>query len=200
MRAVAGKSEKLRETVCRVYSAAAQRPAEEQTFPLGRNFAKSLGYPSDLLASLPNVSVEAFTGVSNVSLFADIPIGAKVLDLGCGAGLDSLVACRRVGPTGKVLGVDFSESMLARARQAARECGIGNVEFHQADAEDLPIADGSIDVALVNGIFNLNPGREAIFGELARVLGQNGVVYAAELILRKPLPAGVRNNPGNWFS
>ena len=142
MRAVAHKSEKLRETVCRVYSAAAQKPAEEQTFPLGRDFAESIGYPPDLLASLPTVSVDAFTGVSNVSLFADIPKGATVLDVGCGAGLDSLIASRRVGSTGKVVGVDFSKSMLVRARQAAAECGVVNVEFHQADAEDLPIEQG----------------------------------------------------------
>jgi ubiquinone/menaquinone biosynthesis C-methylase UbiE len=75
-----------------------------------------------------------------------------------------------------------------------------NVEFHNADADNLPIAKGAIDVALVNGIFNLNPEREAIFRELARVLRQEGVVYAAELILREPLPIDVRNNPGNWFS
>ncbi|MBP1609835.1 MAG: tRNA (adenine57/58-N1)-methyltransferase, partial [Acidobacteria bacterium] len=83
---------------------------------------------------------------------------------------------------------------------AAGEYGIDNVEFHYAEAEDLPIADGAIDVALVNGIFNLNPDREAIFRELARVLRQDGVVYAAELILREPLPAEILKNPGSWFS
>jgi len=200
MTATTETTAKLREAVCRVYSAAAQKPAEEQTFPLGRDFAESLGYPPDLLTRLPTVSVDAFTGVSNVSLFADIPKGARVLDVGCGAGLDSFIASRKVGPTGRVIGVDFSESMLARARQAAAECGIGNVEFHQADAENMPIADGSIDIALVNGIFNLNPDREAIFRELSRVLRPDGIVYAAELILREPLPAEITNNPGSWFS
>ncbi len=200
MRASAGISEELRETVCQVYSAAAQKPAEEQTFPLGRDFAESLGYPPDLLASLPAVSVDAFTGVSNVSIFADIPTGATVLDLGCGAGLDSLISCGRVGPSGRVIGVDFSDAMLARAREAAGEYGVDNVEFHHADAEDLPIAEGAIDVALVNGIFNLNPDRESIFRELVRVLRQDGVVYAAELILREPLPAEILKIPGSWFS
>jgi arsenite methyltransferase len=193
-------SENLRVEVCRVYSEAAQKPAEERTFPLGRDFAESLGYQPDLLAGMPTVCIDAFTGVSNVSLFADIPAGAAVLDLGCGAGLDSLIASRRAGSTGKVVGVDFSASMLARARQAAVEFGAGNIVFHQADAEDLPIDDSSIDVALINGIFNLNPEREAIFRELARVLRSNGVVYAAELILREPLPEEIRNKPGNWFS
>ena len=200
MRTSTRTNEKLRETVCQVYSAAAQKPAEEQTFPLGRDFAESLGYPPDVLAGLPAVSIDAFTGVSNVSVFADIPTGATVLDLGCGAGIDSLIASGRVGVAGKVVGIDFSDAMLVRAREAAAEYGIDNVEFHYAEAEDLPIADGAIDVALVNGIFNLNPDREAIFRELARVLRQDGVVYAAELILREPLPAEILKNPGSWFS
>ena len=200
MRTSTRTNEKLRETVCQVYSAAAQKPAEEQTFPLGRDFAESLGYPPDVLAGLPAVSIDAFTGVSNVSVFADIPTGATVLDLGCGAGIDSLIASGRVGVAGKVVGIDFSDAMLVRAREAAAEYGIDNVEFHHAEAEDLPIADGAIDVALVNGIFNLNPDREAIFRELARVLRQDGVVYAAELILREPLPAEILKNPGSWFS
>ena len=200
MRALTDLDQNLRETVCRVYSAAAQQPAGEQTFPMGRDFAESIGYPLDLLDSLPPVSIDAFTGVSNVSLFADIPVGSTVLDLGCGAGLDSLIAARRAGSDGKVVGVDFSKAMLARARQAAAECRIDNIEFYQADAEDLPIPNGSIDMALANGIFNLNPGREAIFRELGRVLRQDGIVYAAELILREPLPRKVRNNSRNWFS
>jgi arsenite methyltransferase len=200
MRTSTGTNGKLREAVCQVYSAAAQKPAEEETFPLGRDFAESLGYPPDLLAGMPAISVDAFTGVSNVSLFADIPTGTTVLDLGCGAGLDSLIASGRVGSTGKVIGVDFSDAMLARARKAAAEYGVNNVEFRHADAEDLRIAEGTIDIALVNGIFNLNPDREAIFRELARVLRPGGGVYAAELILREPLPAEILKNPGSWFS
>jgi len=200
MKAFADVGETLRGAVHRVYSAAARQPASQQTFPMGRSFAESIGYPPDLLACLPPVSIDAFTGVSNVSFFADIPIGAIVLDLGCGAGLDSLIAAGRVGSAGKVIGVDFSEAMLARAHQAAAEFGIDNVEFHHTDAEDLPVASNAIDIAIANGIFNLNPDREAIFRELERVLRRNGVVYAAELILRKPLPIKVRSNPGNWFS
>jgi len=191
MKAFAAVGETLRGAIHKVYSAAAQQPVGQQAFPMGRSFAESIGYPTDLLACLPPVSIDAFTGVSNVPLFADIPIGAIVLDLGCGGGLDSLIAAGRVGSAGKVIGVDFSEAMLARARQGAAECGIDNVEFHHADSEDLPVASNAIDIAMVNGIFNLNPDREAIFRELERVLRQDGVVYAAELILREPLPIEV---------
>jgi ubiquinone/menaquinone biosynthesis C-methylase UbiE len=167
---------------------------------VGRGFAESLGYPLEQLTKLPEVSVEAFAGVSNVAVTADIPPGATVLDLGCGAGLDSLLAAVRVGPLGKVIGVDFSASMLNRARRGASEAGLSNVEFRAADAERLPLADASVDVALVNGIFNLNPMRDAIFRELARVVRPGGVVYAAELILRGPVERPETIDGANWFA
>lgn len=191
---------RLREGVRRAYSAAAERPDDKHPFPVGRSFAESLGYPQDLLAALPSVSVDAFSGVSNVAVFAEIPLGAVILDLGCGAGLDSLIAAQRVGPEGRVIGVDFSEAMLARSRQAAEELGVRNVDFYQADAEQLPIEDGLIDVALANGIFNLNPERGAIFSELARAVRQGGALYAAELILQEPLPPDMKDNETNWFA
>ncbi len=99
-----------------------------------------------------------------------------------------------------VIGVDFSAEMLERARTAAREAGLKNAVFCRADAEALPIKDGSIDVALINGIFNLNPSRDAIFCELARVLRSGGFVYAAELILRESLPPEIRASEANWFA
>lgn len=195
-----GRAEYLREGVRAAYSAAAERPQGEHPFPVGREFALSLDYPEDLLASLPAVSVQAFSGVSNVSVFADLAEGATVLDLGCGAGLDALIAARRVGPKGKVIGIDFSQAMLRRARQAASEAQVSHVEFHQADAENLPVKDALVDVALVNGIFNLNPARDAIFRELARVVRPGGSVYAAELILKEPLSPEEEASDANWFA
>lgn len=123
-----------------------------------------------------------------------------MLDLGCGAGLDSLIAARRAAPSGKVIGIDFSTTMLDRARQAAKEAAIQNVSFKYADAERLPLDEGCIDVALVNGIFNLNPERTAIFCELARVLRPGGVVYAAELVLAGALPPHVNQTDADWFA
>jgi len=190
----------LRDKVREAYSAAAHSPTGEHPFPVGRAFAESLGYPAALLDTLPSAAVEAFAGVSNVALFAEIPEGATVLDLGCGAGLDSLIAARRVGPSGKVIGTDFSGTMLDRARGAVQEAAIQNASFEQADAEHLPLGPASVDVALVNGIFNLNPAREAIFRELARVLRPGGLVYAAELLLASPLPANVRQTDADWFA
>jgi len=195
-----GMHVRLREAVRRAYSAAARRPEVKHAFPVGREFAASVGYPADLLASLPSASVNAFAGVSNIAVLADIPRRARVLDLGCGAGLDLLVAARRVGPEGGVIGVDFSEEMLALARLAVAEVGDRNIGLCRADAERLPIKDGSVDVALVNGIFNLNPAREMIFLELARVVRAGGTVFAAELILREALPAETGFSEADWFA
>jgi len=194
------QSQHLRDGVRRAYSAAADNPQAEQPFPVGRQFARNLGYPPELLTNLPASAVEAFAGVSNVAIFANLPEGTTVLDLGCGAGLDSLIAAKRIGPTGRVIGIDFSESMLARAQQAVAEAGLKNLAFHQTDAEELWLEDASIDVALVNGIFNLNPARDRIFGELARVVRPGGAVYGAEIILREPLPPEEQASETNWFA
>ena len=190
----------LRDKVRIAYSTAAEIPQEKHAFPVGRGFTESVGYPADLLDHLPSIASEAFAGVSNVSILAEIPSGATILDLGCGAGLDALIAARRVGLGGKVIAVDFSNAMLTRARQAVAEAGASNVELREADAEQLPIADEEIDVAMVNGIFNLNSSRDAIFRELARVLRRGGTVFAAELILSSPLPPEARASETNWFA
>lgn len=180
----------LRDGVREAYSFAAVAPGGRHPFPVGAAFAREVGYEGEL----PDVALSAFAGVSNVAVFADVRSDARVLDLGCGAGLDSMVAGRRAR---MVVGLDFSAAMLRRARAAA--CG-ENVAFVQGDAERLPLADGSIDTALVNGIFNLNPARDAIFGELARVVRPGGAVYGAELVLREPLSAEQRGSAANWFS
>ena len=189
----------VRRKVRDAYSAAAVCPTETHAFPVGRQFAESLGYPAALLANLPAACVEAFAGVSNVSMFAEIPKGSAVLDLGCGAGLDALIAADRTGSEGCVMGVDFSARMLSRAYRSAVEAGNGNVVFCQTDAEKLPLRDESIGIVLVNGIFNLNVTRRSIFRELGRVVRRGGVVYAAELILNQPLPAE-QASESNWFA
>ena len=192
--------ERLRACVWKAYSSIADSPEDKHPVPVGRLFAKSIGYPEKLLDSLPSVAIDAFTGVSNVSIFADIKTGSTVLDMGCGAGVDSLIAAQKVGPTGRVIGIDFSIAMISRARQALDESGLDNVEFRLAAAENIPLEDGIIDVVLVNGIFNLNPARDTIFSELARVVRQDGAVYAAEIILREPLSSKVKCDIDNWFA
>jgi ubiquinone/menaquinone biosynthesis C-methylase UbiE len=180
--------------VRQAYSESVRAPRDYHPFPVGSDFAASVGYPPELLAGLPQASAEAYAGVSNLSLSAPIGTDDRVLDLGCGAGLDSLVAARRVGPGGRVVGLDFSAVAVARARQTASEAGARNAWFCCGDAERLPMADGSFELALVNGIFNLNPERAQIFHELARVLRPGGAVFAAELVLSRSLP------PHPWTS
>lgn len=194
-----GVSLQLRSAVQKAYSAAAEKPLEKHAFPVGRILAEQLGYPAELLEALPPISVEAFAGVSNVAVFAVIPEGATVLDLGCGAGLDSLIAGRRVGAGGRVIGIDFSDSMLARARQAAAVHGV-DVTFLRGDAEQLLLESATVDVALVNGIFNLNPARAQIFRELALVVRPGGHVYAAELILREAVSKPGHFTEAEWFA
>lgn len=195
-----GLAKRLYEGVKKAYSSAADRPAEQHPFPMGKAFAESLGYPKELLETLPAYSVDAFAGVSNVSVYAEIPEGSTVLDLGCGAGLDTLIAAKKTGPAGGVIGIDFSSRMLDRARRAAQKTGLANIKFRESSAEHLPLRDGEIDIAIINGIFNLNPHREAIFNELSRVVRRDGQVYAFELILIAPVAEPSPSVEADWFA
>ena len=198
-RSPAFEDSQLLDAVRQSYSRAADDPAGKHPFPVGRDFSESVGYPVHILDALPAATVNAFVGVSNVSIFADIPKGSTVLDVGCGSGLDSLIAAGKAGPSGTVIGVDFSESMLQKAREAAEVAGV-EIEFHCCDASQTPLEEGSIDVILVNGIFNLNPKREKIFAEMNRLLKTGGRVYAAELVLTSSIRRKGLRNLDDWFS
>jgi SAM-dependent methyltransferase len=192
--------EKLRQGVRESYSGAATDPMGRHPFPVGNDFALSLGYPRELLAAIPPRSRESFVGVADVSVFADLPSGATVLDIGCGAGLDALIAARQVGPSGKVIGLDFSPAMLALAERSRAESALANLSFLCGEAERLPLADRSVDIVLVNGIFNLNPDRARVFREISRVTRPGGMVYAAELVLTGPLKKRKLRKVDDWFS
>lgn len=198
--ALSENANELRESVRMAYSAAANAPMSKHPFPIGASFAQELGYPRELLEMIPSESADAFAGVSDVSIQAPLREGAFVLDLGCGAGLDSLVAAERVGANGRVVGLDFSASMLNRANSSALRFGRGHVMFLRASAEQIPVRDSCVDIALVNGIFNLNPFRERIFHEIFRVLRPGAQVFAAELILKSRLPEHLQSGSANWFS
>jgi arsenite methyltransferase len=187
----------LRDRVRVAYSKVAEQPFAQHPFRVGHEVAVRAGYSEEVLATIPAASVNAFAGVSCVPCFAEIPPGARVLDLGCGAGLDSLLVAARAG---SVLAIDFSITMLAVARTSAETIGLANVEFREGDAESIPAATGSIDIALVNGIFNLNLARAAIFEELARVTRRGGLLFAAELVLKRPLPPEVTPSESDWFA
>jgi SAM-dependent methyltransferase len=192
--------QRLRIKVREAYSAAAVDPERKHAFPVGEEFAQNLGYPRDLLATIPEVSRRAFSGVADVACIAPIVKGSTVLDLGCGAGQDAFIAADRVGPDGRVIGIDFSAEMLRRAAQAQLQTLNPRLSFCRADAERLPLRDGMIDIVLINGLFNLNPFREAIFREVGRVVRKGGLACAAELTLTGPLPEKMRSDESNWFA
>ena len=181
----------------RTYGALVLTPRANHPFNFGRRVAQRAGYPLEQLSKVPAETVEAFAGISCLPCFAEIEPASRVLDLGCGAGLDSVL----VSPlAGSVLGLDFSEEMLGVARKTAGSLGCTNVQFALGDAESIPAETASIDVAMVNGIFNLNPERSAIFAELARVIRPGGLLFVAELVLRGPLPEGVAGSETDWFA
>lgn len=190
----------LRARVRAAYSAAAAAPHATHPFPLGADFARALGYSNAVIERVPDESLAVFSGVSNVSMFAPLREGQCVLDVGCGAGLDSIIAAQRTGPTGFLIGIDFSVAMLERARRSAESLQLHELALVCASAERIPVPDSLVDIALVNGIFNLNPRRADIFSELARVVRRGGSVAGAELVLAGSLPAEFSSGDANWFS
>lgn len=156
--------------------------------------ARRIGYSPDELAALPE---GANLGLScgNPTALATLRPGEVVLDLGCGAGFDVFIAGRKVGPTGRVIGVDMTPEMISRARRNAevyrRQTGLDNVEFRLGEIEHLPVADASVDVVISNCVINLSPDKQQVWHEIARVLRPGGRVAVSDLALLQPLPAAI---------
>jgi arsenite methyltransferase len=164
----------LRREIRRTYAAVSEEPGRDFIFPTGRSWAEDLEYPG-LLANVPDRAVESFAGVANPFSLGALEPGEDVLDIGSGAGTDSLVAAQMVGPTGSVTGIDMTPEMLASARAAATEMGLGNVTFIEADAERLPFDDASFDVVISNGVIDLIPDKDALLdGEYGEILEEHG--------------------------
>jgi len=181
------------------YSQVASAPSAKFNFPVGRKFAESVGYASELLDRLPASMWESFTGAGNPQPYVDIKPGEKVLDLGCGAGLDLYLYAQAVGSGGKVYGLDISEEMITKARQNMKILNIKNVEFLCAHADNISLPNESVDIVTANGIYNLSPDKDAVMREAARVLRPGGRTIFAEIILTAPLPEKIRKNVNDWF-
>lgn len=187
-------AEALRKEVSNKYREVATDPAGSFHFHTGRYLARHLGYDGAATASLPDAAVESFAGVANVFSVRPVEPGERVVDLGSGAGFDCFVASRLVGPTGKVVGVDMTEEMLAKSRATAAEMGMANVEFRKGLIERLPIENGWADVVISNGVINLCPDKRAVFSEILRVLRPGGWLEFADIANGSPVPeAAVRN-------
>jgi SAM-dependent methyltransferase len=185
-------SEPIEKTVREKYGAVAASSLSGEHAGVHR-VAEAFGYSAEELASIP---AEANMGLScgNPTATANLRPGEVVVDLGSGGGLDVFLAARKVGPTGKAIGIDMTPEMLARARENAERQGLENVEFYEATIDNLPIQDGSVDCVISNCVINLAPDKDAVLREIARVLKPGGRVAVSDIALKKPLPPEIGND------
>jgi len=187
----------LKSEIKKTYSSVSEEPGRDFIFPTGRAWAEDLGYPAEL-ANVPESAVESFAGVANPWMMGRLAPGERVLDLGSGAGTDSLVAAQMVGADGRVTGIDMTTPMLAKARAAATEMGEANVEFVEGEAERLPFSDASFDVVISNGVIDLVPDKDAVFAELYRVLAPGGRMQIADVTIQSPVSEEGRRKIDLW--
>jgi arsenite methyltransferase len=188
----------LRDEIRKTYTDVSTAPEQEFIFPTGRSWAQELGYPEPELARIPEATVESFAGVANHWTLGGIEPGSVVVDLGCGAGTDLFIAAQMTGPTGRVIGVDMTVTMLERARQSATEMGLRNVELHESLIEALPLDDASVDVVISNGVIDLVPDKDAVFDEIDRVLRPGGRLQLADVIIHHEVSEDARSRIDLW--
>jgi SAM-dependent methyltransferase len=195
---VAVDANALREEVKSKYREVALDPHGNHHFHTGRYLAKHLGYDESFVASLPDRAVESFAGVANPFSLRPLSEGERVVDVGSGAGFDSFVAAHQVGPTGRVIGIDMTEEMLAKSRATVSQLGLDHVEFREGLAESLPVEDGWADVVISNGVINLCADKKAVFSEIHRVLRPGGRLQFADIANGKPVPESAIKNIDLW--
>jgi arsenite methyltransferase len=188
----------LERQVQEVYRGVARDPLAPRHFETGRELALRLGYPEKLLDSVPDSALASFAGVGYHLDLAALRPGDRVLDLGSGSGTDAFCATASVGDTGRVVGVDFTDAQLAKARSLAESSGIRNVEFVEASIDDLPFEAASFDVVVSNGVINLSPVKQRVFAEAARVLRPGGRLAIADITSASPLKESTRRNTELW--
>jgi SAM-dependent methyltransferase len=182
----------------KTYARVSEEPDEDFIFPTGRAWAEDLGYPSELLARVPEMATQSFAGVANPFTLGTLKTGELVLDVGSGAGTDSLVAAQMVGSEGRVTGIDMTSEMLAKARAAAADMDAANVQFVAGEVERLPFEDASFDVVISNGVIDLIPDKDAVFSEIHRVLRPGGRIQIADVTIQNPVSEEGRQRIDLW--
>jgi arsenite methyltransferase len=190
--------EELRRRIEEKYRDVAVNPEFGFHFHTGRPLTRMLGYPQATINHLPAGSVESFAGTGNPFLFGDLHPGEVVVDIGCGAGLDTLIAAQQVGPTGRVIAVDMTAEMRAKTEAGARALGLANVEVREGYAESLPVADGVANVVISNGVINLCPDKQAVFREIFRVLRPGDRIQIGDILVHTEVPQSAKDDIELW--
>jgi arsenite methyltransferase len=188
----------LRDEIRKTYTDVSTDQDKDFIFPTGRAWAQELGYPEPELSRVPDATVESFAGVANHWALGRIAPGEVVLDLGCGAGTDLLIAAQMTGPDGRVIGVDMTTTMLDRARDSAREMGLASVELHESLIEALPLEAASVDIVISNGVIDLVPDKDAVLDEIDRVLRPGGRLQVADVIIHHEVSEDARKRIDLW--
>ena len=192
-------TEKLRDEIQSMYARVATDPSGDFHFHRGPRYATEfLGYDRDALAQLPDQSTASFAGVGNPHRMGPIEEGAVVVDIGCGAGMDLLLAAKSVGRRGRAIGVDMTEAMAEKARTSARAAGLENVDVRLGDAMSLPLEEASVDFVISNGVLNLTPDKSVAYGEVFRVLNRGGRFLYADIVVANELSESVRKDIDLW--
>lgn len=192
-------AERLREEIRKVYTDVVRDPKKGYHFHTGPEYAAgTLGYPREELAELPDAVTAAFAGVGNPLSMGRPEVGAVVVDIGAGSGLDTFLAARTVGATGKVVAVDMTDAMLERGQENVALTGLRQVEYRRGLAEALPVADAAADLVISNGVINLSPDKDAVFAEAFRALKPGGRLQIADIVVHKDIPPAGREDIAIW--
>jgi arsenite methyltransferase len=183
-----------------MYRHVAEEPHGRYHFELGRALAERLGYPADLLARIPDAAIESFAGVGYFFDLAELTEGERVIDLGSGSGMDVFFAAEQVGPSGSVVGVDFTAEQLEKARRIADQSGYSQVEFREGPIERLPVDGESFECVISNGVINLAPDKPAVFAEAARVLRSGGRLAIADIVSEQQMKDSIVCDADLWAS